>query len=113
MQHTMKLQSKYFYKVKEKTKTYEVRLCDEKRQQINLGDTILFQNQSNLDEQFTTKVVDIIRFNTFEEMAKTLDFVSIGFENSSMVEVVETYHSFYSQEDEKKYGVVSFKLEVL
>ena len=39
----MKLNSEMFDKVKSGKKTYEVRLLDEKRQKIGVGDTIIFK----------------------------------------------------------------------
>lgn len=44
MIHYMKLQNNPFIKIKNKTKTIEMRLNDEKRKKINIGDNIEFTN---------------------------------------------------------------------
>ena len=53
MIHEMKLREVYFNLIKEGKKIYEIRLNDEKRQQIDVGDYIVFQNQSNTNECIT------------------------------------------------------------
>ncbi len=45
MLHNLNLQDKYFDFIKTGTKRIELRLFDEKRQKIQLGDTIEFANQ--------------------------------------------------------------------
>ena len=42
MKHYMKLKNDPFIKIKNKTKTIEMRLNDEKRKKINVGDIIEF-----------------------------------------------------------------------
>ena len=42
MLHKMKLNESPFERIKNGTKTIEFRLYDEKRQKINIGDTIIF-----------------------------------------------------------------------
>lgn len=43
MEHILKLQPKYFNYINNGTKRIELRLYDEKRQKINIGDIIIFQ----------------------------------------------------------------------
>ena len=47
MIHYMKLNPKPFAMIAEGRKTIELRLYDEKRQGISLGDTIVFKNTEN------------------------------------------------------------------
>lgn len=113
MIYEMKLKDKYFNLIKNGKKIYEIRLNDEKRQQINVGDIIVFKKESNLVEKIDTIVNDLIHFKSFEEMAKTLPLEKVGFSSKTVEEVVEIYHEFYSEEDEKKYGIVAIKVNVL
>ncbi len=94
-------------------KIYEGRLNDEKRQLIHIGDVIVFKREPELVDSFKTIVKDLIYFDSFEEMAKTLPLKQVGFEKETPNEVVKIYHKFYSLEDEKKYGVVAIKIEVI
>ena len=111
MVHEMKLRSLYYDLVKCGKKIYEGRLNDEKRQLIDVGDVIVFKKEPELKESFNVIVIDLIYFNSFDEMVKTLPVEKIGFADTKQEEIVNIYHQFYSIEEEKKYGVVAIKVE--
>ena len=50
MIHEMKLNDKAFNNIKNGIKKFELRLYDDKRKNIRLGDTIIFHNLNNLDD---------------------------------------------------------------
>ena len=66
MKHILKLQPKYFDYINDGTKRKELRLYDEKRQKINIGDIIVFQKEPELDITMNVRVVGLLRYNTFE-----------------------------------------------
>ena len=109
----MKLKPEFFDQVKSGKKTYEVRLHDEKRQKIGIGDSIIFKKMPELIDGVIVKVVDVKRFETFEQMAMALSLSSVGFDNKNAAQVARFYRTIYSKEDEKKYGVVAFKMELI
>ena len=109
----MKLDAQFFDQVKSGKKIYEVRLYDEKRQKIGIGDNIIFKKQPELIDGVVVRVVDVKRFDTFEQMAQTLSLSSVGFDNKNAGQVSRFYRSIYSREDEKKFGVVAFKIELV
>ncbi len=111
--HTLKLYSTYFNLIKNGQKTIEVRLNDEKRQKINAGDTIEFLSAENEYEKLSTKVVAKYYFKTFKEMATTLNSASLGFDSKTVNEIVDVYHGIYGTENELKYGIVAFKIELI
>ena len=111
MVHEMKLQAVYFEKMRAGQKIYEGRLFDDKRKKIAVGDEIIFKKEPELAESLKTKVLDMVVFDSFDKMAGTLPARELGFEGKSKDEIVKTYHSFYSEEDEKKYKVVAIKVE--
>jgi len=61
----MKLDSEMFSRIKSGSKKIEIRLFDEKRQQISVGDTIIFTNTNNSAEQITVKVIDLTKFHLY------------------------------------------------
>ena len=63
--HKMNLQPKYFNFVKNGTKRIELRLYDEKRQTIQLGDIIEFSNSEN--DSLEAEVVGLLRYQTFDD----------------------------------------------
>jgi ASC-1-like (ASCH) protein len=108
----MKLKSRYFDYMKNGTKRIEIRLNDEKRKLIKVGDTITFLKEPELTEKLMARVVALLHFESFEKMAKNLPLAKLGFENETKEQVVEAYHQFYSEQDEKEYGVVVIQVEV-
>lgn len=113
MIHEMKLKAVYFDKIKSGEKIYEIRLNDEKRQIIDVGDVIVFKKEPELQETLKTIVKDLVYFKSFNEMVDTLPLNKIGFNKESKSEVENIYYNFYSADDEHKYGVVAIKVEVI
>lgn len=70
--HEMRLHNEPFVLIKNGTKTIELRLNDEKRRQIKVGDTITFTNRSN-NEQISTVVINLHKYDSFEELYKHFD----------------------------------------
>ena len=112
MNHEMKIKQPYFDKIQNGKKIYEIRLNDEKRKLINVGDSITFKENDNLDNYFKAKVDDLICFDSFTEMISTLPPEKVGFENLTNNQIVDIYHQFYSAEEEKKYGVLAIKIQI-
>ena len=55
MEHELKLQPRYYEYILGGTKDIEIRLYDEKRQKINIGDIIIFKKEPELNESFKVK----------------------------------------------------------
>jgi ASC-1-like (ASCH) protein len=108
MLYEMKLQPQPFVAVKNGSKIIESRLFDEKRQLINLGDQILFKNIDNLDDTVLTKVNGLLRYETFSAMFNDFPALVFGGESKSMLE--KQIYSFYSKDDERKYGVLGIRI---
>ena len=110
MMHIMKLHSSPFEMIKSGEKTIELRLFDEKRQQVKVGDKILFTNIAN-GETLNTTVVKLHRFDSFKELYKSLPLLKCGY----TIENVDNAKSsdmekYYSVEEQRKYGVVGIEL---
>ena len=72
MEHILKLQPKYFDYINNGTKRIELRLYDEKRRKIKIGDKIEFSKLPELQEIILVEVVDLYREETFEKLFKKL-----------------------------------------
>ncbi len=110
MLHKMKLQEDPFERIKNGTKTVEFRLYDEKRQTIQIGDEIEFSKLPELQEKLLVKVINLYKEESFEKLFKT---VFVGEDEKTIKEKAETMHSFYTPAQEKEYGVVGIKIEVI
>lgn len=110
MKHKMNLQHEPFVKIKAKTKTIEMRLLDEKRLELSVGDEIVFVDNST-NEVITCKVNNLFRYKNFEELYLNHDKISIGYsesENANPNDMLD----YYSTEQIEKYGVVGIELTI-
>ena len=111
MLHIMKLDSEPFEMIVAKSKTIELRLNDEKRQQIKIGDIISFVNNGN---SINCKVIDLFYFANFKELYDNLPLMECGYKEENIVTAnSKDMDTYYSIEKQKKYGVVGIKIAVL
>ena len=110
MIYEFKLQPKYYNFILKGTKRIELRLYDEKRQNIKLGDTIKFLKEPELNEFFDAKVIGLIRYNSFEELINDFDINILADISVSKKELINELNKFYTKDDQKKYGVLGIKI---
>lgn len=107
----MKLTTEPFNKIASGQKVIESRLYDEKRQQINIGDTIEFSENDNPENTAKTIVKGLLRYSTFKELFADHDPSLFGEESKEFL--LNQIKQFYSDEDEQNYGVVGVRLELI
>ena len=101
-----------FQRIYNGEKTIELRLYDEKRQQISEGDEIRFVYDENENIFMKCKVANIHRFSTFEELYENLPLEKCGYTKKEIESA--SYHDmeqYYSRELQQKYGVVGIEFE--
>lgn len=64
----MKLKDQPFTKIKNKKKTIELRLYDDKRRQLDIGDYIVFTSLENGIDQIAVKIKGLFRADSFLEL---------------------------------------------
>jgi ASC-1-like (ASCH) protein len=109
MLHQMKLQLKPFEKIKNGSKTIELRLNDEKRQLIKVGDEIEFSLTSDPSQKINVAVEDLYHFSTFKELFYS--FKPIEYGSVDKEEYTDMY-KYYSKQDEAKYGVLGIRIKL-
>ena len=103
--HFMNLDPIYYEEIKNNKKIYEIRLNDDKRQKIKVGDLIVFNNT------ISKKVISKDIFDDFKGALSTYPLAEILPGINSIEEAIEIYHNISKyKENEDKYGVVVFKL---
>ena len=107
----MKLQEKYFSLIKSGLKTIELRLFDEKRKEIKIGDIIEFANCANKNETIRAKVIHLYMADNFTELCSTIKISQTGFKKIN--ELPETIKLIYPEEKQNKYGVVGIEIKKL
>lgn len=106
----MKLNNGPFVAIKNKIKTIELRLNDEKRQKINVGDEIEFTNNVT-SEKLLVDVVDLHKFDSFSELYKHFDKILLGYGENELADAKDM-EEYYSKEGQEKYGVLGIEINV-
>ena len=110
MTHHMKLTSSAFAKIAMGSKTIELRLNDDKRQKINVGDTVVFNcNESN--DIITAKVKQLYKFADFKSLYDALPLNKCGYIGAELNSAHYTdMGRYYREEQIKKYGALGIEL---
>jgi len=98
MEHEMKLQPEYYNFILNGTKRIEIRLNDEKRQLIKIGDTIKFLKEPELNEYFKAKVVGLLRYNSFEDLFRDFGIDILSDKSMTEEQLINVLEQFYTKE---------------
>lgn len=114
MTHQMRLNEEPFEMIEKSIKTIELRLLDEKRRSIHVGDKIEFIHAKNATRVINSRVIALHIFPSFEELYASLPLLKCGYTK----EDIHTAHSsdmdaYYSKEKQKEYGVVGIEIELI
>ena len=113
MTHTMQLQPSPFEMIRNGTKTIELRLFDEKRKKIRIGDTILFTNTASR-ETLNVRVLELLVFDSFETLYSRLPLLECGYTKDDVDTASPAdMNAYYPEEMQRKYGVVGIRVAVL
>lgn len=107
----MNLQPKYYDFIKDGTKRIELRLFDEKRQKIQLGDTIEFFKSD--DDKFQAKVIGLLRYNSFKDLFEDFDISILADASITKQELLDVLGEFYTPEKQTQYGVIGIRLQLI
>lgn len=113
MIHEMKLQPTYYDYILKGTKRIEIRLNDEKRKLIKVGDTIKFLREPDLNASFKVKVVELIHYNNFDELFNNYDISILADQSMTKEELKNILEEFYTKEKQEEYGVLGIKFELI
>lgn len=110
MTHYMNLSPSPFSRIADGSKTIELRLNDEKRQKIAVGDTIVFTH-TETKETLSAKVLALHKFPDFEALYKALPLEKCGYKVSELATAHYTdMEEYYSQEKIQKYGALGIEI---
>lgn len=93
-------------------KDIELRLYDEKRQVIWLGDTIYFENSQDSSRILVTEVIGLLHYPSFKDL---LQDISLDHFHSAQTieEMIQRLRKYYSEQQETKNGVLGIKIKVV
>lgn len=111
--HDMSLRPKPFAAIASGAKRYELRLHDEKRKLIRIGDRIVFR--CTADERFVvTRVTSLTPFESFAELYRTLPLTQCGYTQENVhLASPRDMERYYPPEKQAMYGVLAIGVEVM
>ena len=114
MTHSMQLAPDPFRMVRAGTKTIELRLYDEKRRKLRIGDEIIFTCTEAPFETVETKVLDLYVFDSFAALYRALPLLECGYTEADIAGAApEDMDLYYTKEEQNRFGVVGIRIAVL
>ena len=111
MHHEMSLRPGPFAKIADGSKRYELRLHDEKRRLIAVGDTITFTCTAD-ERTVAVKVASLHPFASFEALYAALPLTECGYTSENAASASPTdMEQYYSPEKQAQYGVLAIEVE--
>lgn len=110
----MHLNEQPFRMIKNGKKTIELRLNDEKRRGISIGDNIVFSSTLVNSNKLTVKVLKIHKFRTFRELYEVLPLDKCGYEKENLAKASYVdMEDYYPRKEQEKYGVIGIEIVLL
>ena len=109
MEHRMRLVDFAFRAIKNGEKDIEVRLNDEKRQLIKIGDIIVFEHMDT-KETIKVKVVNLYKYDSFSELFNLFDHKRLGLKDDDDASIMD---KFYTKEEQKLYGALGIEIKLI
>lgn len=114
MEHHMSIYHAGFECITTGKQKIEVRINDEKRRKVQIGDTIVLTRKPEGDEVLDLEVIGLSHFATFEDMFSSIDPERFGWPKDIKVsEQVRRMHEYYTADEERRYGVVAIHIRLL
>lgn len=114
MNYTMKLNEEPFERIASGKKTIEVRLFDEKRSKINIGDTITFFKLPDLKTFVNVEVIGLSRFKDFKRLFSVFGTKPFNHPIDFTIEKqIKGMREIYSQEKENEFGVLGIHMKLI
>ena len=103
MKYTMHLQPQPFSMIRSGEKTIELRLYDEKRQQIKVNDEIEFCCPESGQTPYTVRVKALHRFRNFAELYAALPLLRCGYTRETLASASpDDMNAYYSPQQQAK-----------
>ncbi len=111
MVHCMNLEPSAFLKIADGSKTIELRLNDEKRQKINIGDRIEF-HCGEINSVIFAEVIKLHKFPNFEQLYNALPLEKCGYSKNHLKTAHYTdMEKYYTKSQIQKYGALGIELQ--
>ncbi|MBQ5602288.1 MAG: metallophosphoesterase [Clostridia bacterium] len=108
--HNMSLMQSAFDKMTEGKKRVEMRLLDEKRSKIAVGDIINFSLVQNPEKKFSVRVTGLHRYDSFSELACDFKPSDLGYTLAHIDDLPYDMEMLYDRQKIEKYGALAIRV---
>lgn len=109
----MKLTKDNFNAIVKGTKRVELRLNDEKRKKIQLGDIITFHLVDDYNKSFKVIVVGLSKYKNLQDLINNYKIESLISKNITPKELIKLFNSIYTLEEQEKYGILGISFIII
>ena len=110
---TIHLDEDIFEVVEKGIKNVEVRINDEKRRKLKVGDEITFLKRPLEIERLKAIVTDLKYYDSFKDLVNEYEIERLYTKECSEEYFLQLLNRFYTTEEEKEYGVVAIHFKLL
>ena len=110
MTFEMNLHPEPFELIKNGHKDIEMRLYDDRRKDIKIGDTIVFTNNQTL-ETLEVEVINLYQFPSFVELYNSFDKTRLGYREDEIANPKDM-EKYYSPDRILRYGVIAIQIRL-
>lgn len=113
MEHTMGLYEEHLNNIKNGDKIIEVRLNDEKRRKIKIGDTIRFIQVPDEAVEIRAEVKELTVYPTFKDMYENVSAEDMGSRGDTVEEMVKNTYEIYTPDQERIDGTLAIGIKYI
>lgn len=107
----MNLNDSPFQYIKNGKKDVEMRLYDDRRKSLKIGDVIHFTNNVT-GEEIDVEILNLYTFDSFKELYDAYDHSRLGYDSPSEG-VYTDMEQYYSKESIQTHGVVGIEIKLI
>ena len=107
----MNLQPGPFKAIESGLKDIEMRLYDDRRKKIKVGDIIMFTN-TETDEKMFVEILNLYRFKDFKELYNNFDKNRLGYKEDEIANPSDM-EKYYTKELINQFGVLGIEIQVI
>lgn len=114
MKHVMRLHDAPYNMIGSGRKTIELRLYDEKRRSVCVGDEIEFLHSEKKGEALICRVIALHVFSSFAELYSVLPLLKCGYTEDDVFSASPAdMELYYSKQQQEECGVVGIEIELI
>lgn len=109
----MKLTEDNFNAIFKGTKRVELRLNDEKRQKLQLGDIITFHLINDYNKSFKVMVVGLSNYKNLQDLINDYKIEKLILKSTTPKELIKIFNSIYTLEEQEKNGILGISFIII